>query len=141
MCVYSISSLNPKIQLHLKDILHIPSITKDLISVHKFAYDNNCYFQIHPFHYVLKSQADNAPLLQGPVASSGLYPLDNTSFKYVSSLNNVSPSQVNYIVSPHIFWHITLNYVLKLGNLTTIPRNKIDFCVTCCMGKSHMLPS
>ncbi|CAA0831393.1 Unknown protein, partial [Striga hermonthica] len=34
----------------LKDLLHVPSVTKNLLSVSKFALDNNVYFEFHPFH-------------------------------------------------------------------------------------------
>jgi hypothetical protein len=34
--------------LILKDILHVPAASKNLISVHKFTHDNNAFFEIHP---------------------------------------------------------------------------------------------
>lgn len=38
----------------LKDILHVPSISKNLISVTKFARDNNAYFVFFHDHFVVK---------------------------------------------------------------------------------------
>jgi hypothetical protein len=34
--------------LILKDILHVPNASKNLVSVHKFTYDNNVFFEFHP---------------------------------------------------------------------------------------------
>lgn len=38
------SSNNPSITLSLKNLLHVPSITKSLVSVSHFAPDNNVFF-------------------------------------------------------------------------------------------------
>jgi hypothetical protein len=34
--------------LVLKNVLHMSSASKNLLSVHKFTYDNNVFFEIHP---------------------------------------------------------------------------------------------
>jgi hypothetical protein len=34
--------------LIIKDILHVPDASKNLVSVHKFTYDNNAFFEFHP---------------------------------------------------------------------------------------------
>jgi hypothetical protein len=34
--------------LILKDILHVSDASKNLISVHKFTYHNNAFFEFHP---------------------------------------------------------------------------------------------
>jgi hypothetical protein len=40
--------------LILKDILHVPTVSKNLISVHKFTHDNNAFFEIHPWYFFLR---------------------------------------------------------------------------------------
>jgi hypothetical protein len=40
----------------LKDILHVPCSSKNLLSVHKFTYDNNVFFEFHPWYFLLKDQ-------------------------------------------------------------------------------------
>jgi hypothetical protein len=35
--------------LLLEHILHVPSASKNLISVHRFAYDSNAFFEFHPW--------------------------------------------------------------------------------------------
>ena len=34
-----------------------------------------------------------------------------------------------------------LNHDVKLGNVSSINKMSVDFCVACCMGKSHQFPS
>lgn len=49
----SLSSLNNNRSLVLQNLLHVPSITKNLISVSQFARDNSVFFEFHPiFCYV-----------------------------------------------------------------------------------------
>jgi histone deacetylase 1/2 len=59
-------------QLTLNNLLHVPSITKNLISVSQFAKDNVVFFEFHPNHCVVKSQATKEILLQGNVGADGL---------------------------------------------------------------------
>jgi histone deacetylase 1/2 len=40
---------NPNVKLALKDLLHVPTISKNLLSVSKFAQDNNVVFEFHPY--------------------------------------------------------------------------------------------
>jgi histone deacetylase 1/2 len=53
----SISSpVYPHINLKLNNLLHVPSITKNLVSVSKFAKDNNVFFEFHPNTCYVKSK-------------------------------------------------------------------------------------
>jgi hypothetical protein len=38
--------------LILKDVLHIPDASKNLISVHKFTSDNNVFLEFHPWYFL-----------------------------------------------------------------------------------------
>jgi hypothetical protein len=40
--------------LILKDILHVPHTSKNLVTVHKFTYDNNAFFEFHMWYFLLK---------------------------------------------------------------------------------------
>jgi len=53
-------------------MLHVPAITKNLISVSQFVKDNNVYFEFHANLYYVKHQATHQILLQG-VIKDGFY--------------------------------------------------------------------
>jgi histone deacetylase 1/2 len=65
---------SPTRDLHLNHILHVPSTSKDLLSVHRVANDNNVFFEFHPKQYFVKDQETNKILLTGP-CENGLYPV------------------------------------------------------------------
>ncbi|KAM6595208.1 uncharacterized protein LOC133033878 [Cannabis sativa] len=74
--------------LFLNLILHVPQITKKLISISKFSTDNNAYFEFFPDHCFVKDQVSKEVLLQGHL-NQGLYvihPSQNASF----SSNSIS---------------------------------------------------
>ncbi|GAU13081.1 hypothetical protein TSUD_173810 [Trifolium subterraneum] len=152
-------------QLILNNLLHVPSITKNLISVSQFAKDNDVFFEFHPTYCLVKSQATNEVLLQGNVGSDGLYSFSNISIAPAKSLNlnsNFKPSVFNTQASSILYnsrqscnslylWHLrlghpndqTLKSTLKQCNIPFI-NNKNDvssFCTACCMGKAHRLHS
>jgi hypothetical protein len=60
--------------LILKDVLHVPNASKNLVSVHKFTYDNNTFFEFQPWYFILKDRVTRKPLLHGRCIN-GLYPL------------------------------------------------------------------
>jgi hypothetical protein len=60
--------------LILKNVLHVPTVTKNLISVHKFTLDNDMFIEFHPFYFLIKDHKTRKVLLPGP-CRGGLYPL------------------------------------------------------------------
>lgn len=71
------SSLEPSRCLVLKQLLHVPKITKNLLSVSKFAHDNNVYFEFHSTVCFIKDQAIHTILLMGKL-EDGLYVFDKS---------------------------------------------------------------
>jgi len=65
----------------LDKLLHLPSISKNLLSVSQFARDNSVFFELHPHFCLVKSQATNKVLLQGVVGADGLYSFHNFKFQ------------------------------------------------------------
>ena len=61
----------------LNKLLHVPSISKNLLSVSQFARDNFVFFEFHPHLCLVKSQVINKVLLQGVVGVNGLYSFHN----------------------------------------------------------------
>ena len=162
-----VSSNVPSRSLTLKNILHVPLITKNLVSVSQFTKDNNVYFEFHPSTCFVKDQVTKTPLLQGAL-HKGLYRLnfsnkarevpgqishvhvsetkDPTDISQASPQNLVSSSKESLFFD---IWHKRLGHpsskiVTKVLSDCNIPfqMNKMPpfFCVSCQMGKSHKLP-
>ena len=55
----------PRSQLAIKNLLHIPNITKNLPSLSKFSKDNKVYFKFHANKYFIESKASNLVSLEG----------------------------------------------------------------------------
>ena len=65
------------LKFSLKQLLHVPTITKNLLSVSKFAHDNDVFFEIHSHSYLVKDQTSKTVLLEGKF-KNGLYVFDHT---------------------------------------------------------------
>jgi hypothetical protein len=77
------SSIPP---LLLKDILHCPNASTNLLSINKFCIDNNWWFALTGSSYSLQDNLTGAMLLRGP-SENGLYPIPLLSFNSKSSIN------------------------------------------------------
>ena len=55
----------PNHNLHLYNILHVPKLTKNLLSVQRFTIDNSCFFEFWPNHFTIKDKVTKKVLLQG----------------------------------------------------------------------------
>jgi hypothetical protein len=62
---------SPSISFMLKQILCVPKINKNLLSVHHFCLDNNVFFEFHASFFLVKDYLGNI-LHRGPI-SNGLY--------------------------------------------------------------------
>ena len=153
---------NSKFPLYLNNLLHVPYITKNLLSVSKFALDNNVFFEFYPYHCNVKSQATNEVILRGIVGADGLYSFPDfkisrqhsSIFSKKSQINIVSVSANNsesFVVSsskPSNLWHARLGHpndhvlrlVLTQCNIHSINKTTY-FCNSCYVGKSHRLSS
>nr|KYP42260.1 Retrovirus-related Pol polyprotein from transposon TNT 1-94 [Cajanus cajan] len=150
-------------------MLHVSYITKNLVSVSKFAHDNQVYFEFHSTHCLVKSQVDHSVLLEGHLTADGLYSFPHLSFSCCQpqhlplsikpsssiALSTTCTSRVcsDTVQSPTpttlSLWHNRLGHpcfsvlqnVLKFCKIPVSNKNEVQFCVACCMGKSHRLPS
>ena len=141
---------------HLKNLIHVPIINKNLVNVSKFAKDNHVFFEFHPEYCVVKSQVTKKIVLRGQLRD-GLYVFDNISIgknhvpcNYVAFPCTASQFLCNIASVSNSFslWHQRLgqcganilSHVLNSCNIS-VPLNKENFvCTACCMGKSHQLP-
>lgn len=67
------SPLKPEIALALQKLLYVPSMTRNLIFVSKFARDNNVFFEFHSLDCYVKSHENGQVLLEGSLGKDGLY--------------------------------------------------------------------
>ncbi|KAM6582045.1 hypothetical protein CsatB_009047 [Cannabis sativa] len=148
--------------LKLNNLLHVPDITKNLMSVSQFANDNSVYFEFHPHFCFVKDQDTMKTLLVGKV-DKGLYKFDQSLQSISQSSNhssNAAPvslpkavfqSQLNASTVPFSnfnLWHNRLGHpskqivqsVMAKCNITPINKNTFDLCTACCLGKHHKLP-
>lgn len=160
------SKFNPDTHYALNNLLHVPSLTRNLLSVGQFAHDNNVYFEFHSFVCYVKSQESDEVLLQGFRGSDGLFfmpslaivqppgppsaAIASNSSKIVSFPSVVSSSSISTSVNDatsYALWHHRLghansrvvHHVLNQCNVS-IPSNKtFELCKSCCLGKSHKL--
>lgn len=65
-------SIKGKRQLYLNNLLRVPKIKKNLISVSQFANDNNAYIEFHPKFFLVRDLLSQDVLLQGKM-DNGLY--------------------------------------------------------------------
>jgi hypothetical protein len=51
--------------LVLYNILHVPDISRHLLSFHKFSHNNDAFFEYHPWHFSVKDRQSQKTLLHG----------------------------------------------------------------------------
>jgi transposase InsO family protein len=132
---------SPKQNFSLSNILHVPSIQKHLISVHKFTNDNQVSVDFHPSCFYVKDLATQRVLLTGP-SKNGLYPM---------------PGAVTSSSSPRVFfgartslhqWHRRFGHpafqvvrrVLSQFGLPFTSNKAPAVCSACQQARSHQLP-
>jgi hypothetical protein len=55
----------PHQNIHLKNILHVPNTSKNLLSVHRIALDNKVFLEFHPYFFLIKDQVTKRILYRG----------------------------------------------------------------------------
>ncbi|RVX07490.1 Retrovirus-related Pol polyprotein from transposon RE1 [Vitis vinifera] len=67
----------PNRKFQVEDTLCVPTINKNLISVHHFTKQNNVILEFHPTYFLVKDRRTGKILLQGP-CENGVYPLPSS---------------------------------------------------------------
>uniref|UniRef100_A0A2N9GSE4 Uncharacterized protein n=1 Tax=Fagus sylvatica TaxID=28930 RepID=A0A2N9GSE4_FAGSY len=123
----------------LKNILHVPSISQNLLSVYQFAKDNNVFFEFHPSFFCIKDLFSGATLLRGK-SKDGLYPLH--------SLHQIETRALIGECVSLAQWHARLGHpslrvvrqVLSNHQLAVSTNKTPSICHACQLGKSHSSP-
>jgi len=125
----------------LSNVLHVPAITKPLLSVQKFYLYNNVYFEFHPRVFYVKDFNTHEVLLSGQ-SKDGLYALTK------SSVTSVPQAYWSPCTSGSTdLWHRRLGHPTSRIFQLLISKNKIicnnkrlNFqCQSCSLGKSSCL--
>jgi histone deacetylase 1/2 len=127
----------PSHNLRLNDVLHVPSVTRNLLSVKKLTHDNPVFVEIHPNDIFVKDRATREIMLRGR-SRGGLYPLEPPIIK--QAFGSVRASQEQ--------WHCRLGHpasqvvkhVLHHSDLPSKSSHNNAICDACQQGKSHQLP-
>ena len=95
--------------VHLQNILHVPSMSHNLLSVSQLTKDNNCHFFFTAYHFYVKENKSGRILFQGRTIN-GLYPLQLSS-----CLQNKlsSSSAFSSIRVSRSLWHHRLGHPLN----------------------------
>lgn len=104
----------PKRNFSFNNVLHVPSASKNLVSVHKFTTDNNVFLEFHPTFFCVKD-LDTKTLLRGSCCD-GLYPMPPVPF------------EVHHIVRPSIlWWHHRLGHPSSVVVEKVLKDNHVSF--------------
>jgi hypothetical protein len=127
----------PNCNLHLNNVLHVPSAKKNLVSVHRLAVDNHAFLEFHPDFFLVKDQATKKTLLEGK-CRGGLYPLPESRHEAHSA---IKPSMAR--------WHSRLGHpvfpiVHRVISSNNLPCAREDpqqsVCDACQQAKTQQLP-
>ena len=128
--------------LHLKNVLHCPNASANLLSIQRFSLDNACYFIFTLSHYFVKDLRTRAILLEGK-SENGLYPLQ---LQMNSLRGNWAFTALSGIRTSSLVWHFKLGHssfdvvscVVKHNHLPPYCNdfNKNVVCTSCQLGKS-----
>jgi hypothetical protein len=157
---------SPTTSFLLQNVLHVPLITKNLLSVHKFTLETNTYIEFHPWFFLVKEQGSGKILLQG-LNDGGLYKLPpsispNSTPSRCSPSSSSSPSrylrrhQLNSSSASSALvgertslgsWHSRLGHpalrictsVLSQFKLPVFKNNAPMICPACHISKSKQL--
>ncbi|GJY11383.1 putative RNA-directed DNA polymerase [Tanacetum coccineum] len=129
----------------LSNILHVPQLKWNLLSVQKFCHDNNVFFEFHSTFFAVKDTFTRKTLLTGP-SYNGLYslrlPLSHPVHRVVfSAVPASSDTWHRRLGHPHpdLLQSMLFNFSLPVNN-----KSLSTSCNSCHMGKSsklHLLSS
>lgn len=113
--------------------MHVPRITKNLISVQQFCLDTHVFFEFHNSHFLMNDSRTGTPLLRGS-SSNGLY-----SFPPQTLVGECTSTTQ---------WHSRLGQpnlqlvhrIISKFSLPVTQRASTLVYLACCQAKSSQLP-
>jgi hypothetical protein len=127
----------PHRRLDLCNVLHVPKATKNLLSIHRFALDNNIFFEIHHWLFLIKDWDTRSIILRGR-CRDGLYPLPASNpTKFCFEVNKPSLIRWHDRLGHHSFQIV--ERVIREFSLPFQESNKDFVYGPCQQVKSHQL--
>jgi hypothetical protein len=128
---------------HLHNVLYVPNASKNLLSIHRFTYDNRVFIEFHPFFFLIKDQVTKKIIHRGRCVG-GLYPL-------ISSLESTSSQKHAFVATTpsQSRWHSRLGHPSFVIVRHIVSKNKLPcirdsshelVCDPCQQAKSDQLP-
>jgi hypothetical protein len=110
----------------LKNILHVPQASKNLVSVHKLTFDNDAFMEFHPYFFLIKDGASRRIL---HLRQEQVFSVSTTTSldRWHSRLGHSSFSVIKFIVSHN-----------KISCSSNFDKELV--CDSCQRAKSHQLP-
>jgi hypothetical protein len=132
----------PTTTFHLNNVLHVPDISNNLLSVHKFTNDTNTFMEFHPSLFRVKDLASRRLLLQR-LSKHGLYP-----FPSLSNKRSFFPRALIGERTSFTNWHSRLGHpafkivssIISRFSLPTVAYKNEPACSACLSAKSKQLP-
>jgi hypothetical protein len=132
----------PTTTFHLNNVLHVPDISNNLLSVHKFTNDTNTFMEFHPSLFRVKDLASRRLLLQR-LSKHGLYP-----FPSLSNKRSFFPRALIGERTSFTNWHSRLGHpafkivssIISRFSLPTVAYKNEPTCSACLSAKSKQLP-
>jgi len=118
--------------LVLKDLLHVPEITKNLISISKFCRDNNIFFEFHSNTCYVVHQVTKR-VLHHNILKNGLYIFPTSQSVSQYSVNSLSfiADKINVNTWHEYFGHCSFNVLKQIPSQCNIHvYDNIQFCST-----------
>ncbi|GJX29430.1 putative RNA-directed DNA polymerase, partial [Tanacetum coccineum] len=131
---------SPSKTFSLSNILHVPQITQNLLSVQKFCHDNNVFFEFHSTFFAVKDTSTRITLLTGP-SNNGLYSfcppqirqVPKVAFTVVRASSTIWHQRLGH-PHPQLLQTMLTKYSLPVSN-----KSLSSFCNSCHIGKSSKL--
>lgn len=137
----------PTSKFLLHHLIHVSSISKNLLFVRQFCHDNSIFFEFNSSGFLVKDLHTQEVLLQGPV-NKGLYVLPSHDELISKSTNSIQhQALIREKTTPQI-WHSRLghlsprvtSFTICQHNLPTTSMLHFPLCNACLQEKSHTLP-
>ncbi|KAJ4755031.1 hypothetical protein LUZ62_089436 [Rhynchospora pubera] len=129
---------NTSVILH--EVLHVPTFTKNLLSLSRLLSDNNLRVEFHSCFCIVKDCLTSTTLLQATV-TNGLYMLTAPT-ACVPVPHALLGERVNALTWHYRLGHPAMHTTSKLLSLFDLPctSTKLDVCEHCAVAKCHKLP-